>query len=162
MSDSPSGSLPVRDVLRTVHLFRGLANEEMERIVALSEERAYPAGSLIFEEGAPGDAFFVILSGSVRISKFIPTAGEEAMAIMERGSYFGEMSLIDEFPRSARATAHTDCRLVAISRKDFADLLAVDRELAVKFLWFFCKTLSFRLRETNEKIASLFAIARTF
>ena len=78
--------------------------------------------------------------------------GEEALAVLRAGTYFGEMALIDDFPRSADARAHEDCRLFVIRKEDLADLLFVDRDLAYDLLWSFVRTLAGRLRETNDKM----------
>jgi len=97
----------------------------------------------------------MILSGAVRISRFVPGMGEEALAVLRTGAYFGEMSLIDDAPRSAAALAHEKCRLFQIARRDLEDLLFVDRDLAYDVLWNIVRTLSKRLRATNDKMTFL-------
>jgi CRP/FNR family cyclic AMP-dependent transcriptional regulator len=87
----------------------------------------------------------------VRISKFIPNIGEEALAVLKEGDYFGEMALIDNFPRSAHAIANTDIEVLAIDKTELDYLMNMDHELGYKLLWKFTETLSKRLRETNEK-----------
>jgi CRP/FNR family transcriptional regulator, cyclic AMP receptor protein len=82
------------------------------------------------------------------------------MAFMERGGCFGEMALIDEFPRSADAIAQTDCRVLFFDKNVLLDLLQEDPVIARKILWAFCRTLSMRLRETTDRIVSLFTLAR--
>jgi CRP-like cAMP-binding protein len=81
--------------------------------------------------------------------------GEEALAILGPGEAFGEMSLIDEFPRSADAIVHESCRLLEISREALDDLLLIHRDLSYEILWNFVKILSSRLRETNDKMTFL-------
>ncbi len=98
----------------------------------------------------------------MRISKFIPNIGEEALAILKPGDYFGEMALIDNFPRSAHAIANTDVELLAINKTDLDKILIMDRELGYKLLWAFTKTLSKRFRETNEKMAGFLAMSGGF
>ena len=78
--------------------------------------------------------------------------GEEALAVLGPGAAFGEMSLIDDFPRSADARAHEPCKLFVVRKEDMEDLLFVDRDLAYDLLWSFVRTLSSRLRETNDKM----------
>jgi len=154
--------MEMNNLFRRIFLFQDLSDEELALISAITAERDFSQGDVIFKEGEVGDAFYMVLEGRVRISKDIAGAGEEALAILDKGSYFGEMALIDEFPRSASAIAHTDCRLLLMDRFDFLQLLPTHKDLAYKLLWVFCKTLSHRLRETNEKISSLFAIAKGF
>jgi len=95
----------------------------------------------------------------VRISKHVPGVGEEALAILESGQYFGEMSLIEDGARSADAIAHTSCVLYQLSREKLEEVMFTDKELASVLLWTFVRTLSARLRETNDKIRSFFALS---
>ena len=149
-------------LFRSVLLFRDLSDGELALVSGISAEEDYSAEEVIFHEGEVGDAFYAVLEGKVRISKHVAGVGEEALAVLEKGSYFGEMALIDEFPRSASAIAHADCRLLLMHMADFNKLLSQEKKLAYKLLWVFCQTLSRRLRETNEKITSLFSIAKGF
>ncbi|MFH0872879.1 MAG: cyclic nucleotide-binding domain-containing protein [bacterium] len=154
--------MEIAELFRSIYLFKGLSNEELALISAITAEKDFTKEEVVFKEGEAGDAFYLVLEGQIRISKYVIGAGEEALAILDKGSYFGEMALIDEFPRSASAIAHTDCRLLLMDKADFSQLLSNHKELAYKLLWVFCQTLSQRLRETNEKITSLFAIAKGF
>lgn len=86
------------DLLKKIHLFANLTERELEKILPLCIKRTFAAGNVIFKEGKPGDRCYILLSGSVRISKFIPNIGEEALAVFKPGDYFGEMALIDIFP----------------------------------------------------------------
>ena len=110
------------------------------------------AGHVLFREGDPGDKLYVLLEGKVRISRQVPGMGEEALAVLRAGTHFGEMALIDDFPRSADARAHEACKLFVVRKEDMEDLLFVDRDLAYDLLWSFVRTLSSRLRETNDKM----------
>ena len=146
--------------LARVALFADLPLVYLRRVAALGAEEVYARGSLIFKEGSPGDKLYLILSGSVRISRLVPGMGEEALAILKAGDYFGEMALIDDFPRSADALAHEACRLFVLNKDRVADLLFVDRDLAYDLLWTFVRTLSARLRETNDKMTFLAVSSR--
>lgn len=150
------------ELLRKVHLFGTLDDEELEQVWDIGKRERLPGDHHIFKEGELGEDFFLILEGAVRVSKMIPGVGEEALAVLKPGNYFGEMALIDRFPRSADAICQEDCELLVIRKADFDDLLFFNQALANKLLWMFCKTLSNRLRETNDKIRALFAIARSF
>jgi CRP/FNR family cyclic AMP-dependent transcriptional regulator len=150
------------DFLKKVNLFEGLSLGELEKIEKISRMEAFAKEAVIFKEGEPGDRCYVITNGDVRISKFIPNIGEEALAVMKPGDYFGEMALIDNFPRSAHAIANTDVAVLAISKTDLDRILIMDRELGYKLLWAFTKTLSKRLRETNEKMAGFLAMSGGF
>ena len=147
-------------LLARVNLFAGLPELYLRRIEALGQVESHPGGAMIFTEGSAGDKVYLILAGRVRISRSVPGLGEEALAILKTGDYFGEMALIDDFPRSADARAHEDCRLFVIAKEHLQDLLFVDRDLAYDLLWNFVRTLSGRLRETNDKMTFLAASSR--
>ncbi len=149
-------------LLKKIYLFKDLTNRELEKILKISKIEKYPANAVIFREGDRGDKFYVILKGKVRISKRVEGIGEEALAILGPGSFFGEMSLIDDFPRSADAITNEPTELLTISKEDFENLLFLDKDLAYSVLWAFLRTLSSRLRETNEKIKAFFAMSAHF
>jgi CRP-like cAMP-binding protein len=142
-------------ILAQVDMFEGLPSAHLRRLVEIGAEESFGRGHVLFEEGDDGDKFFVILEGAVRISRFVPGMGEEALAVLKRGAYFGEMSLIEHAPRSAHAICHERCRLFVLPRRDLEDLLFVDRDLAYEVLWNFVRTLSRRLRATNDKMTFL-------
>src|SRR5207237_727426 len=96
----------------------------------------------------------------VRISKMVQGVGEEALAVLEPGSYFGEMALIDDTPRSADATAHLACTLYVIQKADLEQLMFLHKDLAYELLWTFVRTLSARLREANAPRMSLRGCSR--
>ena len=140
------------ELLSKIGLFSSLQPTYLRRIATLGLEDDYAADALIFKEGAVGDKVYLIISGAVRISRTVPGMGEEALAVLRAGTHFGEMALIDDFPRSADARAHEACRLFVVRKEDMEDLLFVDRDLAYDLLWSFVRTLSTRLRETNDKM----------
>lgn len=150
------------EFLKKVTLLENLSVYELEKIENISGMEVFGRGAVIFKEGDHGDRCFVITNGEVRISKFIPNIGEEALAVLKPGDYFGEMALIDNFPRSAHAIANTDVALLAITKTDLDKILITDRELGYKLLWAFTKTLSKRLRETNQKMAGFLVISGGF
>jgi len=168
VKDVPSGpmtqvSIPpdqAFELLSKISLFATLQPTYLRRIASLGLEEAYASGSLIFKEGAQGDKMYLILEGAVRISRQVPGMGEEALAVLRAGTHFGEMALIDDFPRSADARAHEACRLFVIRKEDLEDLLFVDRDLAYDLLWTFVRTLSGRLRETNDKMTFMAVTSR--
>lgn len=143
------------DILAKIDLFSGLPMVHLRQVVAIGAEEQYKRGATIFSEGDTGDKFYLILDGAVRISRLVPGMGEEALAVLRAGAYFGEMALIDEAPRSATAIAHERCRVFMVRRADLEDLLFVDRDMAYEFLWNFVRTLSRRLRATNDKMTFL-------
>ncbi len=145
----------VLDILSGIDLFSGLPLSHLRRVVDIGVEQQVKKGKNVFAEGDKGDDFYVILEGAVRISRIVPGMGEEALAVLREGAYFGEMSLLDDAPRSATVIAHESLLLFVINRQDLEDLLFVDRDLAYEMLWNFVRTLSRRLRATNDKMTFL-------
>jgi len=143
------------ELLEKVPMFEGLDRGTLLRLAAIGKVEEYGLGHTLFAEGDVGDKFYVVLSGAVRISRMVPGMGEEALGIVKTGSYFGEMSLLEDAPRSAHALVHERCRLFVMNRLDLEELLFVDRELAYELLWKFVRTLSRRLRESNDKMTFL-------
>ncbi len=150
------------ELLKKVNLFETLTEHELGKIEKIGRKETFAGGAVVFKEGDHGDRCFVILKGEVRISKLIPNIGEEALAVLKPGDYFGEMALIDNFPRSAHAIANDDVELMAIDKTELDKILIMDREMGYKLLWAFTKTLSRRLRETNEKMAGFLAMSGGF
>ncbi|MFP5247804.1 MAG: cyclic nucleotide-binding domain-containing protein, partial [Thermoanaerobaculia bacterium] len=135
-----------------VDLFRerGLSAAEMKLLATFSSEERFREGSMIFREGEKGDKLYIVLDGRVRISKFIPGVGEEALTVLDRGDFFGEMALIDEKPRSADAKAHEgDATVLSIDRATLNEILSMDPHASLQFLNLLCRMISRRLREIN-------------
>jgi CRP-like cAMP-binding protein len=149
-------------LLKKINLFENFTDQELEKIRKVCEGASVKKEEVIFKEGDPGDKCYMILKGEVRISKFIPNIGEEALAVLREGAYFGEMALIDNFPRSAHAIANTDVSLITLKKADLDTIFITDRELGFKFLWTFARTLSKRLRDMNDKMAGFLALAGGF
>jgi CRP-like cAMP-binding protein len=84
-----------------------------------------PEGSLLFDEGAPPDSLFVVLDGSVALSR-----QGAPMGTVGGGEALGTWSLLDDEPRSARAVAAAPVRVLAIDREDFFDVLAEHSEIS--------------------------------
>jgi CRP-like cAMP-binding protein len=103
---------------------------------------------------------YVVLDGRVRISKMIPGAGEEALAILERGDYFGEMALIDRQPRSALAKAHDAGAVVLAIPEDVVEgLLDMRKVSSLRLLHILCGLVAKRLREIDDKLVGWFILA---
>ncbi|HVT59967.1 MAG TPA: cyclic nucleotide-binding domain-containing protein [Thermoanaerobaculia bacterium] len=137
-----------------------LSNLEINFLTSLSRERKFAPLQQIFREGEPGEEMYVVLEGRVMISKYIPGAGEEALAFLERGDYFGEMALIDNVQRSADAKASDSGAVVlAISRDVLAGILDIHRVSSLLLLKLLCTLVAGRLRELDDKIVGWFILA---
>jgi len=124
-------------MLREVPLFARMPADELARIASISQSVVYSGGERIFAEGDFGDRLYVIVEGDVSI-----TLRGRVVSTLRQREYFGEMSLLDGEPRSATATAATDCLLLEIRQRDFHEILAHHYEASLAVI----KTLSHRLR----------------
>lgn len=150
------------DIGDKIRLFRegGISSEEIRGLAAFAQERRYPPGAHLFHEGDEGNEMFVVADGRVRISKFIPGGGEEALAILERGDFFGEMALVDGQPRSADARAHAGpVSVLALSQAAVHEILGMDPRVSIDFLRLLCRLMAKRLREIDEKVTTWRIIA---
>jgi len=147
------------ELLRSLPIFKELTDVELEQIAEICEEKSFATGEYVFHEGEPGNRLFIIVEGEIRISRQIPGAGEEALAVLKRGAMFGEMAVFDRSERSTDAIAHGGARLLTISRAEFEILLDFNRDIAYKVLWAVVRVLSARLRATNDSLRSVLAMS---
>jgi CRP/FNR family transcriptional regulator, cyclic AMP receptor protein len=147
------------ELLRSIPLFTALSRDELGKIAELCETQSWESGEYIFREGEPGNRLYIIVEGSVRISRQIPGAGEEALAVLKRGALFGELAVIDKGERSTDAISHGGTTALTISRSEFEMLLEFNRDLAYKVLWAVVRMLSGRLRSTNDSLKSFLALS---
>jgi CRP-like cAMP-binding protein len=152
----------IQEFLKDVSLFRELDEEELAQILMVGLVKRYPAGAIILAEGTVGGRLQVIHEGQVRISKVVPGVGEEALAILRPGDFFGEVEFLDGSPASAQAIAHSDCEILSVPHSEIETLMRDRPELSAKLLWALGRTLASRLRDTNQKLAGLFAISQGF
>jgi CRP/FNR family transcriptional regulator, cyclic AMP receptor protein len=136
-------------LLGSLNLFESLSTEELAGLSARLEEVQFPAGKVIFEQGAPGGRLFIIEEGAVDISY---GTGKTALglATLVPGEYFGELSLFDGEPRSATARAARDCKLLALDHDDFVAFTSKRPDAALKIM----RELARRLRHTNAAFSS--------
>ncbi len=123
--------------LKGVPYFADLLLEELLVIDEQLHQEAYAKGEIIFKEGSPGDRFYIIWKGSVAL-----TRANQKIATLEQGAYFAEMSLFEEAPRSATATAATNCTLLSLEKQAFQTLVLQRPTILLHI----CRELSHRLR----------------
>jgi serine/threonine protein phosphatase PrpC/CRP-like cAMP-binding protein len=136
------------EVLKGMQMFRYLSYKELVRIMNVADSVDLGGDDVVFREGEPGEAMYVVMSGAVRLSK-----GGVTVAELGKGQHFGEMSLVDRSVRSLTATATEPTRLAIIRRKDFYDIIKKESQLAVKLLWSFVQVLGARLRKTTSDLS---------
>ena len=146
------GTLP-RDERLRLFQEQGLSHEDLATLATFSRERRFAEGARVFSEGDRGDEMYFIAEGQALIAKYIPGGGDEALAILGRGDFFGEMALIDGEPRSASARAHGGpLTVLALDQDSVREILSLDPRAALDFLQLLCRLVADRLREIDEKV----------
>jgi serine/threonine protein phosphatase PrpC len=136
-----------REALANMPLFARLSERELLRVMQAVEPRDYVDGAVVMTEGDKGDELFIVLDGTVRVSR-----GDQVLTRLGPGEHFGEMALIRSVPRSATITAEGSASLIAIRRADFFEILRKEHEIAVKMLWQFLGVFADRLDATSSEL----------
>ncbi len=137
-----------RDTLMKMPLFQRLTERDLLRIMQVADVISFDSGQTVFQEGERGDELFIVLTGSVEISR-----GGLVLNEAGPGDHIGEMALIRSMPRSATVKAVEAVELIALRRADFFEILRKEHELAVKLLWQFLGVLADRLDQTSRDLA---------
>jgi signal transduction histidine kinase len=115
--------------------FRGLEEEELQEIAALTEFRTYPPHHVLCQEGAFGDILYIIADGNVLITKQIsPEEGERVLRIGGKGDLVGEMGLIQNAPRSATVRTTNSCTVLEMEKLDFETILSRSPRMAIDII----------------------------
>lgn len=139
------------DHLAKNRLFEGIDPVLLQGIAGGVNVMRMAPGQVIFREGDPGNALYLVGEGSVRISKSGRGGQQETLGFIEQGNFFGEMALLDGQPRSAMATANEPTLLGAVDDATFQQII----ELAPSRLHMnFLRSVSERLRQVNSHFIS--------
>ena len=123
----PLRSKAKTDLLKSVPLFEHCSRRDLGKIAEITDERDVEAGKVLITEGDRGREFFVIISGEVEVRR----KGRK-VATLGAGTYFGEIALLSQQPRTATVTAVAPLRVLVIADRDFVDLLDEIPELWLK------------------------------
>jgi CRP/FNR family transcriptional regulator/CRP/FNR family cyclic AMP-dependent transcriptional regulator len=140
-----------QELLRTIPIFSELGEEEFARLARVATRRRYPKDTVVFFENEQGDSLFMILEGRVKVTILGDDGREIILSVLGPGDFFGEMSLLDNEPRSATAIAMEDSELLSILRADFQGVIAGDTSTILALV----KSLTGRLRRANHQISTL-------
>jgi CRP/FNR family cyclic AMP-dependent transcriptional regulator len=138
-------------IFRRVALFAGLDKAQVEDLSRVASIRRYAAGDEIVRADEPGDSFFVIGQGEVKVFVESADGREVVLGHLQTGDFFGEMAVLEGEPRSASVSALADSEIVVLQRDDILAAMSRDFGLTHKIL----ATLCSRLRRANDVIESL-------
>lgn len=130
--------------LKSIDLFSQIPGEDLSQVALITDEVQFDTGEEIVRQGDNGQTLFLIIAGKVRIH--VTGVADDLAVLGERG-VFGEMSLLDNEPRSASVTAMTDVVCLKIERDDFNEILAEKSEIAQGVI----KVLTRRIRDTLDR-----------
>ena len=139
------------ELLAKVDLFSGLNKKALTSLAEYCVERLFKKGKTLIKQGDSGVGLYIIVSGKVKIVLETADGDELEMAVHGPGDFFGEMTVLDNAPRSASVIAMEDTKCLLLTAWDFKARIAVQPEIALKILPVVVK----RFRETSEKLLTL-------
>lgn len=137
--------------LRRVPLFSSLSESQLDQLAAGSARRSYPKGRTIVSEGEPSQSMYILLAGRAKVQRSDSEGKEVILAVLGSGEFFGEMSLVDDAPRSASVITLEPCEFMAVGKDAFKAMLVQSPEMCMSVM----RGLVRRLREADKKIETL-------
>ncbi len=137
--------------LKRVPLFGDLSDSQLGTLVNAGIVKHYVKGSIIVRQTDTGNTFYTVVSGQAKVVLLNPDGKEIVLSLLKDGDFFGELSLLDDEPRSASVIVLKDATLFLITRTQFYKLITTHAGILKKVL----KEIVTRLRIADEKIASL-------
>ena len=138
-------------LIQSVPLFSDLSRTSLNKITEKMVSRSYYKEQMILIEESTGETFFIIHSGTVKITRMSDDGREVILAILGEGDFFGEMALLDGEGRSANVVALENADVLTLQRSDFLDILERIPKIAIHLL----KELTTRIRHSDQQIESL-------
>lgn len=138
------------DAVRNLPLFQHLTYKEQVAVLAVAQSRVFEPGSVIVRQGDRGHELFIMVDGEVSIER-----DGVAIASLGSGGHFGEMSIVDDAPRSASVIARKPTDVLIIGQSEIGGLMRLDPVLAVKILWTLVQALSTRLRHASAGLVDI-------
>ncbi|HEV7786339.1 MAG TPA: cyclic nucleotide-binding domain-containing protein, partial [Thermoanaerobaculia bacterium] len=146
----------MEDTLRRWDIFSHFTDEQLAQLAACATFVYYSDGATIVQEGEPSQEAYLIESGSVRIKRKTPY-GPFSLAALLPGTLFGETAFVDRIPRSGSAVSSGDTELISLNPEALAALMEQDPRFKLALYWAFWKSLSSKLRQTNENLTQFFS-----
>jgi CRP-like cAMP-binding protein len=133
-------------LVRGVPIFKELRDEFLVRLASIMNEVSYPSSKMIFAQGQEGRSLYIVVAGRVRVH-----LEDKDLAILDKGSCFGEMSLFDAEPRSASVTAISGCDCLILTQQQLYEAIDETPDIAVNII----RLLSRRIRSQNLQLKEL-------
>lgn len=147
----------IYEIKDDLKIFNLLSKDELDKIIPYFEMLDCPAGTILFNEGDPGDFVGFITSGKLEVKKQTEFKGKQIiLALLSKGSLVGELSVFDQQPRSATVTAIEDSKLFILRRKAMDSIMQLHPYIGIKILKGLNRILSTRLRKAVDRLAVIF------
>ena len=143
----------IKAILASLSLFKNLSQRDWRELSDLFHQRKYSDGEIIFEYDTPGLGMYIIIEGSARVLNIDHNGRKTEVAILNKGDFFGEMSLVEEVYRSATVNAIGKTQLVGIFRPQLRDLMHRRPKLGLLLMERLAIIIINRLREANRRLA---------
>lgn len=137
--------------LKAATFFSGLSEEDLEKIAGISIERKYKKNELIFLEGDPGESFYYVKSGKVKVFRTYEDGREHILHILGEGGIFGEATLFSGIPYPASASVYEDAAVGIIRNRDLEEIIKASPEMSLRLV----RLLASKLLEAQHKIRDL-------
>jgi len=139
--------------LSTVDVFESLNDRQIKKIMTMLHIRHYESGELIFRQGDPGVGMYIIRSGCVDVYHEYVDLTRKKIAVLSEGDFFGEMSLLNDAPRSATSVSTHESTLFGLFKPDLLEIMDEDPSLGLKFIYRVAQIIAERLRITTLEAA---------
>ena len=140
-------------LFKVLSIFEGLTQEELEKVARAAIVHSYDKNStVIFKEGDPGDSLYIISKGKVKITRENEDGRVVVLSILDKGDFFGEMSLLDGLPRSANVVSMAQTEVLIINSKEFKNLRRDIPKISDNLLKLLCE----RIRKLDAQIKRIF------
>ncbi len=145
----------ISHILRELPFFEDFTDDELDFFSRNVSLRSFPADTVLFQKGEIGDYLFFVLEGMVDVRLESTDSKRLIIASFDRGSCVGEMSIVDDYPRSANIIVTEPSELLLLTRNRFESMCEENPVIGVKFFRGLVKSLSLRLRQTTGRFADV-------
>ena len=144
--------------LKRLSLFNALDDRGINALSAIIRLEEYKPGEVIIQQGSPSNGVYIILDGTVKVSRKTPAQAIVVLDTIEAGTVFGTLAAIDRKMRGANCIAQTEVVVGRIAMLDFQDLMYGSSALALGFQIVILRSIFHELRKTNEQLSELSAL----
>jgi CRP/FNR family transcriptional regulator, nitrogen oxide reductase regulator len=138
-------------ILKQLPVFSALDENELRELISLTKEHRLVPNEVIFWEDDPSDWFYIVVEGSVKVTKLTSSGKEIILSFFGPGEMFGEVAVFENKPYPASAQSLTESRLIGIRKADFLNFLLKHPEVSLKIIGI----LSGRLRDSQNRLRDL-------